>query len=163
MYIGWATNVNKEIIDSTTISVGNGATVEDSIETGGQKKKRLVSANPPDKYNVTMAFNCVEKGNDGLTELERFYAWYKYQHRYGVNPFIFPAILINSNRQQGMSQEDVDYIVSRIAHGDPTAKLPDNEYYIITSAIEGSKSGSNALRAGQLCAVSSTSIASLLP
>ena len=110
---------------------------------GGQKKKRLVSANPPDKYNVTMAFNCVEKGNDGLTELERFYAWYKYQHRYGVNPFIFPAILINSNRQQGMSQEDVDYIVSRIAHGDPTAKLPDNEYYIITSAIEGSKSGNH--------------------
>ena len=145
MYIGWATNVNKEIIDSTTISVGNGATVEDSIETGGQKKKRLICANPPDKYNVTMAFNFVEKGNDGLTELERFYAWYKWQHCYGVNPFVFPAILINSNRQLGMSQEDVDYILSRIAHGDTSAKLPDNEYYIITSAVEGSKSG-NALQ-----------------
>lgn len=143
MYIGWATNVNKEIIDSTTISVGNGATVEDSIETGGQKKKRLVSANPPDKYNVTMAFEFVTKGADGLTELERFYAWYKYRHCYGVNPFLFPAILINSNRQQGMSQEDVDYIVARIAHGDPNAKLPDNEYYVITSAIEGSKSGNH--------------------
>lgn len=143
MYIGWAVNVNKEIIDSTTISVGTGATVEDSLETGGQKKKRLICANPPDRYNVTMAFNCVEKGNDGLTELERFYSWYKWQHCYGVNPFVFPAILINSNRQQGMSQEDVDYIVFRIAHGDPNARLPDNEYYIITSAVEGSKSGNH--------------------
>lgn len=141
MYIGWASNVNKIIIDSTSITVGEGATVEDGLEAGGQKKKRLVSANPADKYNVTMNFNFVDKDSNGLTELERFYAWYKYAHCYGVNPFIFPAILINSNRQEGESQEDIEHIIQRIANGDPTAKLPDNEYYIITSAVEGSKSG----------------------
>jgi len=149
MYIGWPNNVNKEILDSTTVSVGNGATVEDSLESGGQKKRRLVSANPPDKYSVTMAFNCVDKGftpdggfiNDNLTELERFYAWYKYVHCYGANPVLFPAILINSNRKNGESQESIEHIIERIRNGDPTAKLPDNEYYIITSPVEGAKSG----------------------
>lgn len=143
MYIGWASNVNKDIIDSTSITVGEGATVEDSLEAGGQKKKRLVSASPADRYAVTMRFDFVEKGSDGLTELERFYTWYKYRHCYGVNPFLFPAILINSNRQYGESQETVEHIIQRIANGDPTARLPDNEYYIITSAVEGSKSGTD--------------------
>ena len=149
MYIGWANHVNKEILDSATITVGEGATVEDSLESGGQKKKRLISANPPDKYSVTMAFNCVDKNytpsgatvNDNLTELERFYAWYKHVHCYGTNPFIFPAILINSYRLNGESQESIEHIIERIRNGDPTAKLPDNEYYIITSAVEGRKSG----------------------
>lgn len=148
-YVGWATNVNKIILDSTTITVGEGATIQDSLETGGQKKSRLVSANPSDKFSVTMAFNCVEKDvdgdgkwvGDGLTEYERFMAWFKYQHCYGTNPFMFPAILINSNRQQGMSQEDVEHVINRIANGDTTAKLPDYEYYRITSTAEGSKSG----------------------
>lgn len=141
MYIGWATNVNKKILDSTSISVGNGATVEDSLETGGQKKKRLVCANPPDKYSVTMEFECDTKESDGLTEYERFMAWYKWQHCYGVNPFVFPAILINSNRQLGFSQEEIEDIQARILNGDPTAQMPDEEYYQITSAVDGSKSG----------------------
>ena len=141
MYIGWASNVNKKILDSTNISVGNGATVEDSVETGGQKKKRLVCANPPDRFSVSMEFECDTKGADGFTEYERFMAWYKWQHCYGVNPFMFPAILINSNRQQGNSQEEIENIQARILNGDPTAKMPDDEYYTITSAIEGSKSG----------------------
>ena len=141
MYIGWATNVNKVIIDSSSVTVGEGAVIEDGLEAGGQKKKRLISANPPDKYSVTMNFNFVDKDENGLTELERFYSWYKFSHCYGVNPFLFPAILINSNRQEGEGQEDVEHIIQRIANGDPTARLPDNEYYIITSAIEGSKSG----------------------
>ena len=115
--------------------------VTDSLETGGQKKRRVVSANPPDRYSVTMSFNFVEEDENGLTELERFYAWYKFQHCYGTNPFEFPAILINSNRQKGVSQEELGHIIQRILNGDPTAKLPDNEHYVITSAIEGSKSG----------------------
>ncbi len=143
MYIGWATNVNKDILDSTGITVGEGATVEDSLETGGQKKKRLVRATPSDKYSVTQKFNCIEKGADGYTEVERFWAWYKYVHCYGVNPFSFPAILINSNRQNGSSQEEYENILARIANGDPTAKLPDNEYYVITSAAEGNKVGND--------------------
>ena len=141
MYIGWASNVNKIIIDSTSVTVGDGATVSDSLETGSQKKRRVVSANPPDKYSVRMAFNFVEEDDNGLTELERFYSWYKHQHCYGVNPFEFPAILINSNRQKGASQEEIEHIIQRIINGDTTAKLPDNEYYVITSAVEGSKSG----------------------
>ena len=143
MYIGWATNVNKDILDSTPITVGEGATVKDNLEAGGPPKERVTNANPPDKYKVTMNFDCVTKGSDGLTELERFWVWYKYRHCYGTNPFLFPAILINSNRQTGYSQEDIEYITQRIVHGDPTAKLPDNEYYKISSAVEGSKSGND--------------------
>lgn len=143
MYIGWATNVNKNILDSTGITVGEGATVEDSLETGGQKKKRLARATPSDKYSVTQKFDCITKGTDGYTEVERFWAWYKYRHCYGVNPFSFPAILINSNRQQGNSQEEYENILARIRNGDPTAKLPDNEYYVITSAAEGNKVGND--------------------
>lgn len=141
MYIGWPVNVNKTIIDSTSVTVGESATVTDSLETGGQKKRRLVSANPPDKYSVTMAFDFVEEDTNGLTELERFYSWLKYEHCYGVNPFEFPAILINSNRQEGESQESIEHIIQRIANGDASARLPDKEYYAITSAVEGSKSG----------------------
>jgi len=143
MYIGWATNVNKNILDSTGITVGEGATVEDSLETGGQKKKRLARATPSDKYSVTQKFDCIEKGADGYTEVERFWAWYKYRHCYGVNPFSFPAILINSNRQKGNSQEEYENILARIRNGDLTAKLPDNEYYVITSAAEGNKVGND--------------------
>ncbi len=141
MYIGWANNVNKIIIDSTNITVGEGATVEDGLEAGGPKEKRLISANPPDKYSVIMNFNFVEKDENGYTEVERFWAWYKFVHCYGVNPFEFPAVLINSNRQEGFSTEEVEHIVQRIINHDPTAKLPDTEYYKITSAVEGSKSG----------------------
>ena len=141
MYIGWGNHVNKVILDSTTVSVGNGAFVEDSIETGGIKKRRMINANPVDKYKVKMAFDFVEKDANGYTELERFYAWYKYTHKYGTNPFKFPAILINSNRQSGFSTEDTNYIAQRIINGDTSAKMPDNEYYVITSALEGAKSG----------------------
>ena len=143
MYIGWATNVNKKILDSTNITVGDGATVRDSLESGGLKKSRLSCANPPDKYSVKMSFECDTKGDDGLTEYERFMAWYKINHCFGTNPFQFPAILINSNRKDGESQESIEHIIARIENGDTTAKLPDNEYYVITSAVDGNKSGHN--------------------
>lgn len=129
-YCGWPVNVNKIILDSTTVTVGEGATVTDSLENGGQKKSRLTCGNPPDKFSVTMAFDFSEKQYDGYTEIENFWTWYKFVHKYGTVPFQFPAILINSNRQQGYSQEDVGY-----------GKIPDTEYYRITSAVEGAKSG----------------------
>lgn len=133
-YIGWAANVNKIILDSTAITVGEGATVTDSLETGGQKKSRLVCANPPDKYSVTMNFSFAEESKDenGLTECDRFWAWYKWAHCYGTNPFQFPAILLNSNRQKGFSVEETEY-----------GNLPDMEYYVITSAVNGAKSGTD--------------------
>lgn len=144
-YIGWANNVNKIILDSTNVTVGEGAVVQDSVESGGPKKTRLSCANPSDKFSVTMKFSFAEESKDanGRTEIDRFWAWLKWSHRYGVNPFMFPAILLNSNRQQGFSQEEIENIIKRIENGDPTAKLPDNEYYKITSAANGEKIGTD--------------------
>ena len=130
MYIGWPTNVNKIILDSTTVTVGENAVITDSMETGGIKKRRLKCANPPDKFQVTMEFDFSKKDSNGLTELDRFYTWYKWVHEYGINPFEFPAILINSNRQEGYAQSEIS-----------SDNVPDYEHYIITSAIEGNKSG----------------------
>ena len=129
-YCGWPVNVNKIILDSTSVNVGTGATVKDELEAGGLAKSRLTCSNPPDKFNVVMEFDFSQKQYDGYTELENFWAWYKTVHKFGTVPFQFPAILINSNRQQGYSTEDVSY-----------GKVPDTEYYCITSAIDGSKSG----------------------
>ena len=129
-YIGWPVGVNKIILDSTNVVVGENATIQDSLESGGQKKTRVKCANPPDKYQVTMAFDFVEKDNNGLTELDKFYIWYKWYHCYGSNPFQFPAILLNSNRQESYSTEEV-------SHG----MVPDLEYYTISSAVNGRKSG----------------------
>ncbi len=151
MYIGWPTNVNKIIRDSTTVTVGNGAAVQDTIEAGGQKKSRLVSANPPDKFSVHMDFSFSDESRDenGLTEIERFYSWYKWQHRYGVNPFKFPAILINSNRQKGYSQEERGYLAEQKNNKEnprdryTADDIPDYEYYVITSMSEGAKSGTD--------------------
>lgn len=46
MFIGWPLNVKQEILDSTNITVGDGAVVEDALESGGQKKRRVVNASP---------------------------------------------------------------------------------------------------------------------
>lgn len=142
-YIGWATNVNKIILDSTSVTVGENAAIQDSLETGGQKKKRLVRENVPDKYSVTMKFDFTEESKDsnGLTELDRFWVWYKWVHCYGVNPFRFPAILLNSNRQTGWGDEEREHMANRQQVS--VEDIPDYEYYTITSAAEGSKSGTD--------------------
>lgn len=129
-YCGWPNHVNKIILDSTTITVGEGATVHEGLESGGLEKTRLICSNPPDKYNVTMAFDFSEKKYNGYTELDLFWAWYKTVHKFGTVPFQFPAILLNSNRQEGYSQEDIGY-----------GNIPRTEYYCITSPVEGIKSG----------------------
>lgn len=133
-YIGWAVNVNKDILNSTAITVGEGATIQDSLETGGQKKSRVTCANPPDKYAVVMNFSFAEESKDenGLTELDRFWSWYKWAHCYGTNPFEFPAILLNSNRQKGFSNEEISF-----------GNSPDTEYYKISSAVNGNTSGTD--------------------
>lgn len=131
-YCGWARNVNRIILDSTNITVGDGATVSDSLENGGLKKSRLQSSNPPDRFQVTMAFDFSKPVYNGYTELDLFYQWYKNVHKFGTVPFEFPSILINSNRQTGYSQEEISFSLDNI---------PDREFYCITSAIEGSKEG----------------------
>lgn len=154
-YIGWPTNVNKIILDSTTVTVGDGATVQDSLETGGQKKTRLARENSSDKYSVTMTFSFTEESKEGdpngFTELDRFWVWYKWVHCYGTNPFRFPAILLNSNRQYGWATEEREHIANRQNNTEhregsdilTADDIPDYEYYRITSAAEGSKSGTD--------------------
>lgn len=139
--IGWATNVNQIILDSTTVTVGDGATVSDTIESSGQKRFRLVCSNPPDKYSVKMAFDCMTEDSSGLTELERFYKWLKNSHCFGVNPFQFPAILINSNRKRNYLEHDSqdDYEGKSLFYN----KKTDYEYYRITSSAEAQKSGNS--------------------
>lgn len=132
--IGWPAGVNMTILDSTTVTVGQGATESDTAEGSGLKRMRLVCANPPDVYQVKMAFDFSEKNSrgkkDGFTELERFWTWFKWVHNYGVNPFKFPSILLNSNRQQGYGEEELSYGLTGTY-----------EYYRITSAVEAQKSG----------------------
>lgn len=140
-YCGWANHVNRIILSSTGVTVGDGAIVSDSLESGGQKKSRLVSSNPPDKFSVTMAFDFSTPVYNNYTELDLFWLWYKNVHKFGTVPFEFPAILLNSNRQAGDSQEAINHIINRINNGDTTAKLPDREFYCITSAVNGSKEG----------------------
>lgn len=145
-YCSWDVDVNKVIIDSTSVVVGEKATVTDEIESGGITKSRLVSSNPPDKFSVIMEFDFVKPKRNGYTELDLFYIWYKNQHKFGTVPFMFPAILLNSNRQKGLSQEDLKYIIEgKIARGEPVNEtdIVKHEYYRITSQVEGSKSGNS--------------------
>lgn len=90
MNIGWALNVNKHIIDSTTLDLGEGV-IENETETG-KVDTYLKSSCVPEVINVTMDFDFFEKDEDGLTEFDRFCRWFKYEHKYGSVPFEFPTI-----------------------------------------------------------------------
>src|SRR5574344_415597 len=114
-YVGWPVNVNKIILEQTTIAIGNGATKDDTLETGKPKSK-LSCTHPSNTYNVTMDFNWYDVGDDGYTEYQRFLNWYQYKLKYKVNYFEFPSILLGHNSNA-------------------------TEWYRITSAVEGQKSG----------------------
>lgn len=90
MKIGWPTNVNRIIIDSTTITAGEG-TVVNEMETGVDDVS-LKSSFIPDVVNVTMDFDFAEKDENGLSEYDRFMIWYKFVHKRGTVPFEFPTI-----------------------------------------------------------------------
>lgn len=122
-YIGWATNVNRIILDSTTITLGDNATKAEELENG-QKRTRLRSSFCPDKYSVTMDFDWVNVGADGLTEIQRFYEWYKFKHKFGSIPFEFPKIIYS--HETGVASTSYGTRV---------------EYYKITSAVEAKKYG----------------------
>lgn len=125
-YIGWNPTVNRVILDSSTFTIGDGATKSDELEAGG-KRTKLKGNTPIDKYSVTMEFNWIKTDENGKTELQRFYEWYKYEHKYGVIPFEFPQIIYSPN--------------SGIKYLDDQGNYRKNEYYKITSAVEGTKSG----------------------
>lgn len=124
-YIGWATNVNRIILDSTTITLGDKATITDELNSG-LKRTRLKGPFCPDIYQVTMDFDWVTVGSDGLTEIQRFYEWYKFKHKYGTVPFEFPKIIYS--HETGVASSSYG---SRV------------EYYKITSAVEAKKYGTS--------------------
>ena len=129
-YVGWPDNVNKVILDNCKVTVGKGATVKDSLETGGKSKSRMSCANPPDEFSVEMNFKWNEKDANGYTEKDRFLNWYKYVLKYAQNSFYFPSILLNSNNSTGNDSEQIDY-----------GKSTSYEWYRIVSEPEFTKSG----------------------
>lgn len=133
MYIEWEPNVNKIILDNAEIQMGENATVSDSLENG-DKRKRLALTFVPDTYSVTMDFDWVHEIADGLTEKDLFIQWYKYKHKYGVNPFKFPSIILGPSRSK-YSYYTIENAVRGVKHGDyERFTLTFKEYY--SGAIE---------------------------
>lgn len=126
-YIGWPIGVNQIILDSSTIKLGDNALKVDELENG-HKRTMMRGAVTPEEYSIVMDFNWVDtvEGTD-KTELQLFYDWYKYRHKYGSVPFEFPKILYSP--MTGIKVVDEHNAFSYV------------EYYKITSAIEGRKSG----------------------
>lgn len=126
-YIGWSSHCNRIILDSTSITIGKNATRQSELEFGN-KRSLLKSMFIPDEYSVTMEFEWDKTDEYGKSELQYFYEWYKYKHKYGTIPFEFPKILYSPN--SGIKPQDDIFQYNSV------------EFYKITSAIEGSKSGS---------------------
>lgn len=141
-FIGWATGVNRTILDSSSFTFGENALKTDELESG---LKRTKAKNPfwADKFTVKMSFNWVDEvviktygpnheilsyTRTGKTEFQLFTEWYKYKHKYGSVPFEFPKILYSQNTGIRIYDE-----------ADQAER--DVEYYRITSAVQGNKSG----------------------
>ena len=78
-----------------------------------------------------MSFNWTEEiGDTGEPEFDFFTDWYKYRHKYGQVPFEFPKLLYSSNT----GIDSYDTVEER-----PSVV----EFYKITSAVTGQKSGSD--------------------
>ena len=96
--INWANQVNKKIIDSTKIVIGENGFVDNESDSKNFAERYLTSISSPDTLNVVMDFDwsgddpIYPKDENGYTEFDRFVIWYKFEHKRGVNPFWFPAI-----------------------------------------------------------------------
>lgn len=133
--IDWPQCVNKRILDTTSFTIGDGGYTEDKADSGAFAERALSTLFSPDTFEVQMDFSYMEKRDDNgrlidelsdewdsaLSEYERFVKWYKYDHKRGVNPFIFPKI-------------------SRFNVNDLDGNRPFCQY-AITSALKPSKSG----------------------
>lgn len=126
-YTGWSSYCNKVVLDSSTVTVGENATKTDELDSG-LKRSKMRGMYCPDKYSVVMEFDWYNKQSNGKTEYQNFLEWYKYEHKYGTVPFEFPSILYSPNT--GIK------IYDDVNNGNSYV-----EYYKITSAIEGEKSG----------------------
>lgn len=145
-YIGWASYVNRTVLSESKITSGTDAKIEDTLKSGG-KRSELQGAYCPDTYSVVMDFEADsnvklydENGNYvstlPKTEYQYFLEWYKYKHKYGTVPFQFPKILYSP--QAGIRVID-EYISNRASSNPEELRM---EYYVITSVVEGTKSGS---------------------
>lgn len=135
-YTGWAAYVNRIILDATTITLGENAVLQDT-NVSGTRRSMLRGLFVPEKYSVVMEFDWEHVNQTtGLTELQMFYEWYKYDHRYGTVPFEFPKILYSP-------QTGVAGIDERESTGDRKLIYNQTEFYKITSTVEGSKRGSD--------------------
>ena len=90
-YVGWPNNVNQTIIDSTSLTIGDGGTKTDSTDNGFNMSK-AASLATPDKFSVTMDFDWLVKDEYGRSEFDRFCTWFKTVHQKGVHPFFFGSI-----------------------------------------------------------------------
>ena len=131
-YIGWPVGVKRVILDSTTLTFGENALKKDELESGG-KRTRQKGNYVPDTYSVTMSFDWLHhvfiNGVDtGKTEFQLFMEWYEYRHKYGEVPFEFPSIIYSKNTGI-LIYDTVDKGIKSV------------EFYRITSAVQGAKSG----------------------
>ena len=126
--INWANQVNKKIIDSTKIVIGENGFVDNESDSKNFAERYLTSISSPDTLNVVMDFDwsgddpVYPKDENGYTEFDRFVIWYKFEHKRGVNPFWFPAITkFNADGSktgfdfvQSYYQWDTDFLISQI-------------------------------------------------
>ena len=113
-YIGWPSNVNRVILDETTISVGKDATVSETLKCG-RKRSELAGSFCPDVFSVVMDFEADDNQKvydiDGqyVTTLDRtehqlFTDWFKYKAKYGTVPFEFPKIVYTPGKGYSTEQ-----------------------------------------------------------
>ena len=136
-YIGWPVGVSKVILSESSITMGDGATNTDNLESGG-KRTELKGGYISDKYSVVMEYEWeAPMSQSGKTEYQAFCEWYKYKHKFGSVPFVFPKIVYSP--QTGIEILD-----------NPQNEPEYFEYYKITSGI------SNAQRSGSKMKISMT-------
>ena len=110
--------------------MGENALKTDELENGHKRSIKRGAFNP-DKFNVVMRFDWTETvtGTD-KNEFQLFQDWYKYRLKYGSVPFEFPKILY--------SPDTGIYVNDSLDNGNMLC-----EYYKITSAVPGQKSGND--------------------
>lgn len=137
--VRWPPSVNKRIIDSTTITIGENAYVENKSDSGNFSDRYLTSLFSPDTYQVVMDFDWQEKDSNGDSEFDRFVKWYKYDEQRGANPFEFPSITRFGVNGSGYYQSEMGETSKDSSY--KAGNSVELSRYKITSALQIQKSG----------------------
>lgn len=137
--VRWPPSVNKKIIDSTTITIGENAYVENKSDSGNFSDRYLTSLFSPDSYQVVMDFDWQEKDLNGDSEFDRFVKWYKYDEQRGANPFEFPSITRFGVNGSGYYQSELGESAANPKYR--AGNSVELSRYRITSALQVQKSG----------------------